>query len=122
MSTDLLAACKFALEYLEANEGEYGTEERITACREAIAKAEKGVSEVVELIRNTFIPKEVFTADDVYSHEQGVTDLDMYWALSILKVKGEIEPLFDDSSALTHTEMVYRRRNAVVPRNDGERG
>ena len=40
MSTDLLAACKFALEYLEANEGEYGTEERITACREAIAKAE----------------------------------------------------------------------------------
>ena len=33
----LLAACKFALEYLEANEGEYGTDERIAACRKAIA-------------------------------------------------------------------------------------
>jgi len=40
---DLMAACKFALEYLEANEGEYGTEARIVACREAIAKAQGGV-------------------------------------------------------------------------------
>tara|TARA_B100000131_G_scaffold47592_3_gene42193 strand:- start:8860 stop:9162 length:303 start_codon:yes stop_codon:yes gene_type:complete len=89
---------------------------------EELLNRKREVSEVVELIRSTFIPKDVFTADDVYSHEQGVADLDMYWALSILKVKGEIEPLFDDSSALTHTEMVYRRRNAAVPRNDGERG
>ena len=37
----LLHACKFALEYLEANEGEYGTESRILACRLAIIKAEK---------------------------------------------------------------------------------
>ena len=37
----LLDACKFALEYLEANEGEYGTQSRIVACRLAILKAEK---------------------------------------------------------------------------------
>ena len=37
----LLHACKFALEYLEANEGEYGTESRILASRLAIIKAEK---------------------------------------------------------------------------------
>ena len=37
----LLGACKFALEYLEANEGEYGTQPRIVACRLAILKAEK---------------------------------------------------------------------------------
>ena len=41
--TTLVKACKFALEYLEANEGEYGTEARIVACREAIAKAKGGV-------------------------------------------------------------------------------
>ena len=37
----LLRACKFALEYLEANECEYGTQSRIVACRLAILKAEK---------------------------------------------------------------------------------
>ena len=37
----LLDACKYALEYLEANEGEYGTQSRIVACRLAILKAEK---------------------------------------------------------------------------------
>ena len=37
----LLDACKFALEYLEANEGEYGTQARIVACRLAITKAER---------------------------------------------------------------------------------
>lgn len=37
----LLDACKFALEYLEANEDEYGTQSRIVACRLAILKAEK---------------------------------------------------------------------------------
>lgn len=37
----LLDACKLALEYLEANEGEYGTQSRIVACRLAILKAEK---------------------------------------------------------------------------------
>jgi hypothetical protein len=37
----LLDACKLALEYLEANAGEYGTQSRIVACRLAIIKAEK---------------------------------------------------------------------------------
>tara|TARA_Y100000817_G_C16537832_1_gene403050 strand:- start:168 stop:407 length:240 start_codon:yes stop_codon:yes gene_type:complete len=37
----LLDACKNALEYLEANKGEYGTESRIMQCRLAILKAEK---------------------------------------------------------------------------------
>jgi hypothetical protein len=36
----LLAACKFALEYLEANDTEYGAEPRIKACREAISMTE----------------------------------------------------------------------------------
>ncbi len=40
----LLDACKFALEYLEANEGEYGTQSRIVTCRLAIIKTEKAWS------------------------------------------------------------------------------
>jgi hypothetical protein len=38
--TGLLSACEFALEYLEANEGEYGTHERIKACQGAISSFE----------------------------------------------------------------------------------
>tara|TARA_B100000131_G_scaffold65199_1_gene61605 strand:+ start:7380 stop:7868 length:489 start_codon:yes stop_codon:yes gene_type:complete len=43
-NADLLNACKFALEYLEANADEYGTKERIRVCKEAIANAESNGS------------------------------------------------------------------------------
>lgn len=66
-----------------------------------------GVEEITVLISDEFIPRGKFTADEVYSHPSSPTDLDMYMALALLQVWGDIKPLFEDNPFISHDKMVY---------------
>ena len=66
-----------------------------------------GVEEITVLITEEFMPKGKFTADDIYSHPSGPMDIDMYMALGLMQLWGQIKPLFEDSPFINHTEMVY---------------
>ena len=66
-----------------------------------------GVEEITVLITEEFMPKGKFTADDIYSHPSGPGDIDMYMALALMQVWGQIKPLFEDSPFTNHDEMVY---------------
>ena len=64
------------------------------------------VKKIMDLIRSGF---GYFTAEDVYNSSEQPDDLSMYLALAVMEERGEIESLFVDSEALTHSEMSYVR-------------
>ena len=72
-----------------------------------------GVEEITVLISDEFMPRGKFTADDVYSHPSGPMDLDMYLALALMQVWGQIKPLFEDSPFVNHSDMVYEAVKGV---------
>jgi len=65
------------------------------------------VKKVIKLIREEFMPRGAFTADDVYMHESEPKDLDMYLALGFLAKKGELKETHDPSVVTKHTQMTY---------------
>lgn len=81
-----------------------------------LRKRAKQEQVVYDLIVTEFMPRVRFTANDVYSHESGPADLDMYAALDQLVFEKKLQKvmrLWDDRR---HDKMVY-----AVAGDDGYR-
>ena len=65
------------------------------------------VKKVMKLIREEFVPRGSFNADDIYMHKSEPKDLDMYLALGFMAKKGELIETHDPATVMKHTEMTY---------------